>query len=308
MTSTNSTSYTAEIIARDISIDIIIIAIIIISIMFDIFSLSIIIASKSKLIKTEYFILIAICQISMVNKFTGIFQKLQELFHSLAQLGLLNCLIVYTINIDVNFVFYMIIFYYSLFHLSSIKRGPHFTKFFNLIHEPKNFLIYLTFIFISYSTFIISFTFIFRSQIFLEQNGCDLNYNNKLAYIPFFFYIMAFLTQIVYLAAIVILIILKVKTKQMNEIKKLGRNLIIVIKFSIFSIISLIITMPWYIFNILYFLISYSDLYVISISQFFAQILFLFQTILLVFIHCRLREKFFSVFRKILFKFSAICK
>lgn len=277
----------------------------VLSIIFDGMFLRTTLACKNDIVRTEYFILMTISCLSMSIKLIGIYKNL-EFICDMSFMGFFNCLLNYSIDIDIGFVYFMIYVYYSLFHLSTIDRSCFFRLIYGIFHEkPNNFLIYLTTVFVVFTIFISVFTTVFRSQIFQFSSvsgQCFISEGSKIVFIPILFYTLCIFAQIVYLIGMGVSLVLIVnrRSKTKHEIKNIRRSLIVSVKFFLFSITSLWITMPQYIFFVLVYFIpkwNYSDLFknyinLVSGVQLVSEFLLITQTLFLVLINVRLRHQF----------------
>lgn len=274
------------------------IALISASILFDLIFLSIVIATKSKFVRTEYFILISISILSPVCKLPGIYKQFNFMYN-LRQMGVFNCLLNVSIDPIVGFTYFMIYLYYSLFHLSTLSRKRAFLYLFNIVHErPRNYLIFLGSVFASYTIYITIFTITTYSYLF-DINpvyGCSFDSFNRILAIPLCPYLIPNLTPFFYLIGCLFSIKLMMHKKTKAELRKIRRNCILSIKFFLFSFTNLFIVTPQYIFPLLYYLFFYFDDMVYTVFSLIGQIMLLCQTLFLMVINYHLRHRFYLVF------------
>ena len=261
-----------------------------VSILIDLLFLYITISSRSKLIRTEYYILISIGCLSILNKQMGVFKTLLQIV-DLRFLGILNCILVYTVDLDLGFTYYMIFFYYSLFHLATIDRCHAFLVLFDVLHKhPRNYLIYLTSVFVLFAIFITSYSILFSRQIFLvnETSICTL-IDSYTAIAPMLTYLLCSITPFVYLFAIMISINLMTRRPK-SELVNYRRGLIVSVKFFLFSLSVILITIPQYLFHLMYYFFGYFDVTLYESLHLTSELLFITQTAFLLYVNCQLRR------------------
>lgn len=269
----------------------------------DIVAISIIILSRLKLDKTEFYIL-------LINSILQINMKLSLIWYNLSNFVLkINFIIDYfhlSYDIIVSSCFSLSLFYYSLFHLSSLNRSKYFLKLFTMIHNAKTFFLYLTLVFLIFlalALFICLFTYSKVSPDFTLDNQTQdvIFYCYLITIVPTFFPIL------VYLASIFVVFMTKFganseatnryattsrNANQLNDHIRFKRNLLLVLKFFLLATIYLIGYLPS---NILFFIGFYCPNcfgIALIIFNYFCEFLLFFQPFLLVFIHSILRKTF----------------
>lgn len=298
------------------------------SILIDILTLATILKSKSKLTPTDYYILIFNNFFSTCFKTVGILKNLFSVV-DLSFLGIVQCLVSYSLNSDIIFCYFMVMLYYSLYHFSTIQRSLIFRKIYHLIHNPRHFLIYITSITFAYTVFIFVYSLTLQNVIFSsplcpesslshnnsnistsKQQQCNVNQLNTYTLIPFASYTCFVPTQMVYLMAICIIgwswfQARKSLVGNNNSVdavalsKRFKRKLLISAKFFAFSLLSLVISVPQFIVPLLNYILKNSqstNATITTIFNFLFLIFFSTQTLFLVFIHNRLKRTFIKCY------------
>lgn len=206
-----------------------------VSCVFDLTSLATVLASRPRLIKTEFFILIWICFLTLNFKFATIMY-----FHNSFNFALLYAIISYTYEMINNFCINITLFYYALFHLSTLRRSQCFLRVFNLIHNPKSFVVYSS-LFLVVSLVI---SLAFSITTYFELRPFE---QNPLLYSLFFVkysipiicetVVPSLFAIVTYLVATVIVCASRLRNHQSkystnnDEKRKFRRNLVLLLKF-----------------------------------------------------------------------------
>lgn len=293
---TQNSSECNEIILHFSDFDISIVTVIGITLILDISSIITII--RTQLIKTEFLILLSNNVFSFIFKLIGVVKSLNKT-GKLDSIGIWNCLISFSLNNDIFFAIFIIYFYYSLFHFSTVSRSGCLRRIFTFTHNKNVFLAYLASLFVSYTIYVFIYSIEFQVQLFVSNNkfNCDRPNLNLYHVIPPISIAILFPTPIVYLIAIIYLLILRIyESKNSTSVKLFRKKFIILIKFFVFSVVIFFISVPQY----LYPFLNYFFLKPNSVLKFASDILFLvffsIQTMFLVLIHNKLRKSFIIIF------------
>lgn len=269
------------------------------SILIDFLMIFIVLKSKKKLVDNEFwifiFLTIFLILIKIWNYYVALFKK--KGFKSNKNLV---CISIYSLT-SINMDYYMILLFYSLFHLSIIRQTKIFQILFRLTRSQKILFFY------TFSTFLLSYIVIWISQYFDQNNRfvfdekksiCNQNENLNLSIIlinQLFISVIPFLTGFIYII-IIILILFKQKSKQFFKTS---------IKFLIFSLFSLLMPIHslvfifYYIYTkSLFFKLLFSFIGILSLFQLF------FHSIILLLIHKVIKQNLYDFFRTNFRKYS----
>lgn len=213
-----------------------------------------------------------------------------------------ECVFIYSLSGLIAFCYFSILFYYSLFHISSFSRRNLFVWVKNI----KFFIIFLIFI-ISISiilNFSIFFTILYDGFYFEQSEWgprCQVKSEILLSivyliantpnYFSFCFYSFSILKGIRKYS--------RLKTKSIQEAKRFKKYFKVYLKFFIYSILYILVYIPSFL-NIIKSL-YYSNLFILflNIFDFFGIFLIAFSSLFLIFVHKKLKKKFLNQ----LFKF-----
>lgn len=276
----------------------------IMSIIIDLFVITIIIRVRSKLLRTEFLILLHLnalsCLYSIVSSLiaTEFFQKKTNTSFRL------DCYVGFVIQIIVVFSTSTHIFYYSLFHLTLVTKPFRLAKLNKFIDRSKNFYIFSI---LTLACFV-GFTFPVILLIYNNLNKLE-SYNickipiidRNLAYILFSVMVSLILSFVNYSisSAIVIngLISSKRKNIHSNEKRAMRKTLKLIFKFMIFTILNFFKICPFAVISYSTFFcekcLAYLSTYITV-----AYLTFLIQPILLIFIHRIINIEFKQLLKK----------
>lgn len=211
------------------------------------------------------------------------------------------CLLSYSFLWTSTIQYFFILFYYSLYHLSSLGTTKFFLKLKTLIKKTNYFLIYnlTTLIFLFVYTF--SFCFILQNDIFYsEYQHCDLqskwkNYETlNLFYIVLAHVFPSILTINVYSISSC-LIIKRIFIKKLNyslhELRHYSKMLKVLIKFFLLNILSNTNILYLILISINYILKAIYLKLIIHYLSVFAIYAVFFHALILVVVHNRLKKE-----------------
>lgn len=257
--------------------------------------------SKLKIVLAEFYILF-FSSISIVSfKLLGIAIAIESLFNSRDD-GLVSCIIKYVAKIHVFWCYLIIHFYYSLFHLASLKSASHrFKRIHDIIHSSKTFFFYFFSLSIGFALLIIIYSVVFSNHIFMYsvKYGCLANKSNLSILTPFSFLGISIFTIVVYLTGIFLLIIWyrkQLKLKIAHKARIYRKNLVIFLKFFVFSCFScLLAAFQNFLFSLAFFSNGNDTLTMRLVGALFNFSIFMHH-IIFIFAHNVLREKFKYMF------------
>lgn len=292
------------------------IAIISFTVLFDILTLATLLKTKARLIRTEYFIILCVNIFSTFIKLAGILKNIAPLVNSIS-----ICLISYALDSDVIFCYLMIFLFYALYHFSIIKRTPTFRLVFHLVHNPRNFLVYMATITLGFTIFIFAYAIALRNEIFIDTitvvnkttnnnhtqtsiiSTINCNPLNKYAIIPLLSYLCSLLSPLLYLVAIFELRFCTITRSETRSLAKrssslLWKKLNVSVKFLIFSLTCFMVTVPRLMITLYGYILEYYNVgvYFSYTFNWLFLIFFSIQTLVLMFINNKLRRSFFRLF------------
>lgn len=264
---------------------------------------SLVYQSRLKLIRVEFYILTLNSLSILCMKLVALISALNAIIDP-GHMTSLSCMLFYIFRVQTFFSYLCVFFYYSLFHLASLKSANDcFRKFFDIIYSCKFFFTYYVSISMGYLLFLITYTNLLEYDLFTTttEKGCASNTTSYLEIIaPLFVFNISFLTVFVYLVGIVLLVIwfpkdVRASSKSKSRIYR--KNLVIFVKFFAFSCFSSILTVCLnFIFSIPFFIDTNKfDVLFKVISAFFNFSIY-FHPIFFISTHNMLREKFVSTF------------
>lgn len=138
-----------------------------------------IIKSRLAIVKVEFYILIVIQLIALAYKLFSITISFGILSRTFV-FGHLTCIYLYPGFFSASTSFNTILIYYSIFHLSIIKRTQFYLQLFELVRTVKCFVIYS----ITTVSVITIYFYVFRTDVLVEYNNgtrsrCRLNTTNS---------------------------------------------------------------------------------------------------------------------------------
>ena len=262
--------------------------------------------SRKKLEKSEICILTSFAVILATGK---IFELSK---HFIEKSGLkskdnYSCITYFSLS-SISTEFYLVLWYYSLFHLSMVRRSKIFQKIFSITRTIRNFFIFLFFTFtIIYSTnWLLYYWGQYGQFYFIETNSLckkkGLNEQGKInlsTYIDLEYFIPSVFIFFNYLISITLLMN---KNYQLNINKqKKDKLLRLSIKFLIFSLFSLFQTFR-FLFIILEIIFN-NNIHFFFIFFFVCKVLvFSFYSLIVIFIHQILKNTFYDLILSIISK------
>lgn len=265
----------------------------------DLICMSTVFASRFKLIKTEFYILILIGLMDINDKLGVLFY-----FYVSLKFNLLYSSLSLSYSVLTNFCINMYLFYYSLFHLTSLSRSRLFLKLFQIVHKTQIFVIYSILILLISLTLTCSFSIV--DYFYLKQFETD-----PLLFLKFFSsYSLRVLLQTLFPSVLSLVTyflsigfsLMRLKGKQskhlsQSEMKSSRRNIILSVKFLFYAIINFISSFPVVIFCALFLFCPQCNLRDIRFLAYFGILSFIIKSIFLIFIHKILRDTFMKHFR-----------
>ena len=286
----------------------------IIGCLLSLFSLLIVILSREKLKRIELYILLSLnltslgLKLLVITEFSIVYFA-PNLIFSCGYTILFSCAIVLGEKL------FMVLFYYSLFQVSSISREKFFLTLFGLVHSVRNFLIYEIIIFI----LIIGYTTVYTMIAYYKANKtCPYVIQVLREAIEYKFlygyYFQSVLAVIVYIIATIYLCFIRFvsaryrkyqsdKTTRL-EISKFRKNVKLLVKFLILALIILLSSLFQNLFyNASYVYGDFSSTIIIYADIGF--ILYSLQPIFFIYIHRILKKTFLSYFLSLKQSFSS---
>lgn len=270
---------------------IIVISITSVAIFLDLFILTIVVRARAKLVPAEFVILIANNILCIVFKLVGLFKSTQMIVDLREQLGYVRCYIVYSQDLASFFAILAVLFYYSLFHISSVARNSITRLVFSFTHNSRVFLAYFLIVCVGFNLFMLVYSIVFRSSLFNKSRSSCIR-NNLFTLVPTMTYLISLPIQIVYFLAIVFLVYSRLNAPRNNTTigKTFRKNLMILVKFFVFSLLTLLISAPQYLetFMAYFFDQRFSSSFNLPADSGFL-VFFSSQTLILTLIHNKLR-------------------
>lgn len=200
--------------------------------------------SRQILIRLEFFILLAISISSLLLKIASILTYI-ELYFSETIFGQHTNFILQWVSINFTFFQSMSLVYYSLYHITFLKRSSCFLVLFNLVHNVKSFVIYLAII----SVYSLLLTSIYMILTYIPMYSSNLG----LAQFQRRFIVMIilecavppFLASIVYVVAFLITYFSRFqKTNSSDELKRAQMNFKLMFKFLLLTLSIIMYILP----------------------------------------------------------------
>ena len=271
------------------------------SFIIDITCLKTVFLSRLRLIPTEFYILLLNSLLILLIKATTAIYNFTTLVLKMKPNLMEACLSKYIIDLELFFSYYVVLFYYSIFHMSILKRNSLVIALFDMVHSTICFFIFLGLLSTSYGIFVTAFSYINREIMFLTQDRqkCFEEFGVEVI-IPAMFLHISYVTMLVYIVAVIVLIGSRSKSSMltMSEVKKQRKNIIVLVKFSFFSFFTCILALAQNIPILLLFLLSPKNAnyyLIIRICGFIYDILVFIHPIFLILIHNILRRRFLEM-------------
>lgn len=277
-----------------------------IAILVDTLIIILVFKSKSSLIRVEYFILTTFQLVSVLINLTIIIGTLKVY----VSFNVIFVILLRFFSFLTQMILSFVLFYYALFHLSSVNRSGCFRKLFNLVHNSRNYFFYLLAISIFGILFLIVYSLVFYS---IEKSNNNLIISNFKDIINkeseyFVAYVAIWFTTppiLVYLIAIGVLYFRQLKFGKNYSIKsesqfaiRYRRNLRVLLKFSILAINNILSNLPVLIYYFIRVNCNCNKFEFLGYLTDSANFIF---PILLVLIHNILKKTLFEIFSNIYF-------
>ena len=272
------------------------------------FSLVIVVLSREKLKRIEFVILVSFNITTLTFKLVVLCNfSIAYFFPNM----ILSCgyTIVFLATIVLGEKLFMVLFYYSLFQVSSISREKLFLKLFDLVHSVRNFLIYELIVFI----ILIAYTTVYTMIAYFKANQtCPymIQILKEYTELKFYFgyYLQSTLPVLVYSFANTYLCFIRfvsvrfrkyqsdetIKNNRL-EISKFRKNVKLLVKFHILSFILFISALfqnLFYQFSFVYWDFSIRSIIFADVGF----ILYSIQPLFFIYIHRILKKTFLSYF------------
>lgn len=275
----------------------------------NIFAMFIVISSRLKLVKVEFFLLSWNLILLSCDKLEKIWFFSHLILLNLNMIPLELNIANQTIEFLFSFCYFMSLLYYSLFHLSTLNRSKYFLKLYNVLHESKTFIIYSISILTLATTYSVSIALICYYKIIYAEIGEDLRvYTFILLGHPFESNVISVLPILVYLMAILLVLhsrlnccqILNQNASSENQ-NRFKRNLVLVGKFFILTIIQTLATFPKNFSHLLLIFCPASNcqLGLIELFYIIGYAILSIQPVFIVFVHTILRSTLSSLIRRL---------
>lgn len=273
------------------------------SLSLDLATILTVVASRAKLINTEFFILILFNFMDVNNKIAILLY-----FYNSLDFDLLFALIAFSYSIVANFCITMNLFYYSIFHLSTLSRSAVFLKLFELVHRFRNFIIYE----IVCVVFSFVLTAILARSNYLELREFISNpLISTLFFVKFSFQVICqniipcCLSLLMYISSMVFVFGSRLSDRHgkyaasASERRKFRRNTLLLVKFTFYACVNVFSTLPIAIFCIILLICPTCPLITIRFFAYFGFICFAIKSPSLVLLHNILRATFFSCLKRV---------
>lgn len=253
---------------------------------------------RLKLVVVELYILLVNSLAILAFKLLNISLTIQSIFKIDNHSGITPCLIYYLLSGYLFWCYLSTLFYYSLFHLSTLKSASRlFKKLSDLVQSTRVFFIYCSTFSIAFGFAITFYSVFLRNRLFhTTSNGCDSSVSDFELLGPLMALNIAFLTVLVYLVAIISLVIWRIRNigkKKRSKEKMFRKTLIMFIKFFIFSCLACILTVSQnYLVSISFFFSSIQFMLVVKILGALFMLLIVFNPLFLIYAHNILKDKF----------------
>lgn len=280
------------------------------SIVYQLFFIMVVSKSAPKLVRVEFYILYTFGCISFFFSAVVILFYL-GFYLNVMMFGLYTLIIVQGLLMNAFFLRSIILFYFSLYHLSFLKRTSLFQVISNLILKPRSFIIYMIIMSI-YSLLVTSVGFYLQ---FLELDlGSYFSasiFNQVFA--PKSFYLVIFhsiipplFSPIVYLTATIITCLSRIvmnisannnSIHKQSEINRFRKNLKLFFKFFTLALINIVYIIPKMTYIMFFLSCNFCRMNLIPLN-YFADIFTVLLPIFLLLIHNILRETLCNIFKR----------
>lgn len=280
----------------------IIASITVIAIPIDILVIMLVVSCKSKLIRTEYYILLQLNVLSFLISISALSAFVSYNVTATSIFNQYQCFIINIANLLIFFLVNLVILYYSVFHLSFLSRAKWMLKLKLLIENANFFLIYFISLLIVLTGMVIAAGIgIYRDITSkIDYNLCFNLEANKIKNI---FIMMSelpmFLAILVYSIAGVLVLCNRLFSQQKylntNEKKRFRRNFLLVVKFFIFTILNFLKTVPMCLLMISFFYCERCHLDVLYQLFYVSYLCYIIQPFFLIFIQSILKKQFIEI-------------
>lgn len=281
------------------------------SLFFDVIIILVILKSISKLTRIEFYILCTIAFCSTLFKLTALLVYV-IIYFNIMLFGQYTSVVILGIAINSNFVESMMIFFYSLYHVTFLKRSNFFVKLSNAIQQPRTLLIYIIAVvvisIVISSSCLVIVTLQTQAETHMIGLSMKLIEQKSMCLLIFLVIIPAFLPSLIYSIATLITFFSRLRAKRTFssfnqtlsniQMKRFRKNLSLFSKFLLLGVFNIL----YVILKTLYQLISvYSETnnQSLLLLNYFGDFFFLTMTIFLIFIHRILRQTLKKVFKDI---------
>lgn len=262
----------------------------VLSLISDFICLFILFKSRSKLVNVEFYILFVNIMSVIAYKllYSALYICIMIQGMNFAS-GLVYDRLTFLSALAIMFATNMNLFFFSLFHLSSLKRTKFFLRLFNYTHNSRIFIIYSSLI--NFSSILINSILIFLIE---SENPLD----GLFSYLEFYLIAierisLSFLSILVYVMSIFVILFERILNR--NKDNRFKNNLILLLKFSSFAVYNSLWIIPMSLSQLSdQFCGSKCSMYS-GIIYHFGYAFYLFQSIFLVSIHNVLKATFMQI-------------
>lgn len=272
---------------------IVLLSIVCVTICQDLFILLILFRTRSELIKIIYVIHLANSVFCLIFKLIG-FLKVLQTFIQFNWIGHTRCFLFFTLDLACFFSILAVLFFYSLYHMSSVARNPFFVQIYSLTHKVKWFIVYLIVVCGGFLSVTFIYTIQFAPVMFNSSPECARN--NLHTLIPAMFCLISMPSQLAYLFAISFLVWTRVKSSNLgnhnvNMIIVFRKNMVILTKFGVFSMLIFLISSPRYLQPFLDYSYNMELSYPLKMTcDLIFLVFFSIETLILTLLHTKLRK------------------
>lgn len=223
------------------------------------------------------------------------------------------CLAKYVVSVETFFTYYAVLFYYSMFHLTLLKRTGLFQRLFDLVHSTVSFLAFMGIVVFGFGTFLIVFT-VFTNQLSDPGQTLDKCFENAgvAVFIPLMFLNISYVTVFVYLIATLIIWFSRVKASPSivrkaslttADMSKHRKNLSLLVKFALYSSYTCLLSLAQNLPVVLLYSLDNIDAPLLNqITSYVFNFFIFFHPVFLVLIHNIMRREISIMVRLVLGK------
>ena len=262
----------------------------VLSLISDFICLFILFKSRSKLVNVEFYMLFVniMCVIAYKFFYSALYIVIMIKGIDFSN-GLLYGRLTFLSFLAIMFATNMNLFFFSLFHFSTLKRTKFFLQLFNYTHNSRIFIIVSS---------LINFSSILINSILLFLIESENPLNGLFSYLEFYLIAierisLSFLPILVYVMSIFVILFERILSR--NKDKRFKKNLILLLKFSSFAIYNSLWIIPMSLSQFFDQLCGQKCSIYSNVIYYFGYAFYLFQSIFLVSIHNVLKATFMQI-------------